>query len=581
MATNETIEELNSEYNDFVKEYSDDKSNDGDSFNKEIMKLYEEHKKNEHKTVTNRPISSYNHTGAGPVGPGSKSNTGTQNSPAQSSSQKQKPHSATTKYQPASNNPPVKNKSYHQLIVELNDFFKTNKITKEQFYEGGKNIFVSIDDFKQMLMGVHCTLPFLHVHTIFYGDNNPQKEDFISLSTLMKHFIFYPSNEYEGNLSYSYSNVSERDQASQNQSQSQNQNQYQSQSQSQSQLSTSKAMKGQIDRLYEIKYLNQEFSQFNKDIKDILRGDSKNNLGNSYYSSSSVTTKTFQNQRSRVQSGKPKVVRYSIESNSRPITANNTIENYAQKKEEEDSIESEQNKRKVHYKANQAVRQYKMEEEEKVRQRDLDILQTKKDFVKDCFVKCEECNKFCEKLGKKKRYSIQYFDCLPPPKGRKAEADDVVMETKDGVQKVRCLVETEGEPDKIISLYGLVVEWRLISRSLERKDQEQEDREKLIAREQEDKDKENLNKLIQEREKEKNDRLKEVKDVLIETVRLKMKLKNQLDNLQQKVKIDENIVIENLIKVGFDIPPKEKPESDEEENNKALREIKKSLRKRK
>lgn len=340
-------------------------------------------------------------------------------------------------------------------------------------------------------------------------------------------------------------------------------------------------MKGQIDRLYEIKYLNQEFSQFNKDIKDILRGDSKNNLGNSYYSSSSVTTKTFQNQRSRVQSGKPKVVRYSIESNSRPITANNTIENYAQKKEEEDSIESEQNKRKVHYKANQAVRQYKMEEEEKVRQRDLDILQTKKDFVKDCFVKCEECNKFCEKLGKKKRYSIQYFDCLPPPKGRKAEADDVVMETKDGVQKVRCLVETEGEPDKIISLYGLVVEWRLISRSLERKDQEQEDREKLIAREQEDKDKENLNKLIQEREKEKNDRLKEVKDVLIETVRLKMKLKNQLDNLQQKVKIDENIVIENLIKVGFDIPPKEKPESDEEENNKALREIKKSLRKRK
>ena len=46
---------------------------------------------------------------------------------------------------------------------------------------------------------------------------------------------------------------------------------------------------------------------------------------------------------------------------------------------------------------------------------------------------------------------------------------------------------------------------------------------------------------------------KDIKEVLIEAVRLKTKLKNQLDNLKSKVKIDEKIVIEQLLKAGIEL----------------------------
>ena len=49
---------------------------------------------------------------------------------------------------------------------------------------------------------------------------------------------------------------------------------------------------------------------------------------------------------------------------------------------------------------------------------------------------------------------------------------------------------------------------------------------------------------------------KDIKEVLIEAVRLKTKLKNQLDNLKSKVKIDEKVVIEQLLKAGIEMPKK-------------------------
>ena len=49
---------------------------------------------------------------------------------------------------------------------------------------------------------------------------------------------------------------------------------------------------------------------------------------------------------------------------------------------------------------------------------------------------------------------------------------------------------------------------------------------------------------------------KDIKEVLIEAVKLKNKLKSQLDNLKSKVKIEEKVVIEQLLKAGIEIEKK-------------------------
>ena len=49
---------------------------------------------------------------------------------------------------------------------------------------------------------------------------------------------------------------------------------------------------------------------------------------------------------------------------------------------------------------------------------------------------------------------------------------------------------------------------------------------------------------------------KDIKEVLIEAVKLKTKLRNQLDNLKSKVKIEQKVVIEQLLKAGIDIEKK-------------------------
>ena len=59
---------------------------------------------------------------------------------------------------------------------------------------------------------------------------------------------------------------------------------------------------------------------------------------------------------------------------------------------------------------------------------------------------------------------------------------------------------------------------------------------------------------------------KEIKEVLIETVRLKTKLKMQLKNLQKKVNINKDVVIEHLIKAGVTVPQVNKEEEKKEDD---------------
>ena len=60
--------------------------------------------------------------------------------------------------------------------------------------------------------------------------------------------------------------------------------------------------------------------------------------------------------------------------------------------------------------------------------------------------------------------------------------------------------------------------------------------------------------ILNERKKEKEEKYRQIKEVLIEAVRLKTKLKSQLDDLKSNIKIHEKVVLEHLMRAGMDIP---------------------------
>ena len=68
--------------------------------------------------------------------------------------------------------------------------------------------------------------------------------------------------------------------------------------------------------------------------------------------------------------------------------------------------------------------------------------------------------------------------------------------------------------------------------------------------------KKDMETLLKERQNEKNEKKKDIKEVLIEAVKLKTKLRNQLDNLKSKVKIEQKVVIEQLLKAGIEFEKK-------------------------
>ena len=148
-----------------------------------------------------------------------------------------------------------------------------------------------------------------------------------------------------------------------------------------------------------------------------------------------------------------------------------------------------------------------------------------KQFLKDCVYKCEECNRICSLLGINRSYSVA-FD-----------------------EEMKCRVQEEGKEDSFITLKQLVIDWRRLYKQYH----QNEILEKYKEKEDVNKNK-NVELILNERKKEKEEKHREIKEVLIEAVRLKTKLKSQLDDLKSNIKIDEKIVLEHLSRAGMDIP---------------------------
>ena len=106
--------------------------------------MYEEHKKNDVK-ATNRPISSYHHyhNNNNPGG-SEKKNEGSEKKSVDSPQEtKHKPQSAQI-HSGSSSSQNLPQKTFDELLKELNDFLVKNKISKKNFIEDD-NIFYSFD----------------------------------------------------------------------------------------------------------------------------------------------------------------------------------------------------------------------------------------------------------------------------------------------------------------------------------------------------------------------------------------------------------------------------------------------------
>ena len=521
-------------------------SNSQDSFNKDLQKIYEEHKKSETK-VPHRPISSYT----------ANRNFNQANKEMDSVKQvKNKPQSAqATKSNNNSKNSNSKDKQnknsdkntksnidigIEDLLNDLNNFLLSHKIKKSDFIDN-PNVFLTFEDFIDVFKQIHYTLPKKYLKVLF-NYNNPEgaKENYVLMTNFIKNLTFYKiegigsdsdfSKIENSNMVYSHSN-----------------SKHSFQNNLDNKTLTEGMDKKSNKSIYELKYINEQYNQFNKDIIDILKNTKKTNYQNNNIFGNynkRIRGKNLSASKISIES-KPKMPNYNLfynEENKSKDRDKELISKILDSNKNENLIES-----KKKYDISQILKNMEKEAEKETNFIRFQFEKRDKQFLKDCVYKCEECNRICSLLGKNRTYSVA-FD-----------------------EEMKCRIQEDGKEDMFITLKELVIEWRRLYKQYH----QNEILDKYKEKEDVNKNK-NVELILNERKKEKEEKQKEIKEVLIEAVRLKTKLKSQLDDLKSNIKIDEKVVLEHLSRAGMDIPGynntekniKDNHKNDENENHK-------------
>lgn len=309
--------------------------------------------------------------------------------------------------------------------------------------------------------------------------------------------------------------------------------------------------------------LNTEFAQFNADIKNILKGNFKKDITYQYNQnynqrrpSSKISIDADKNQSKGYYDEYPLInqQKYSnLEDNSDKMSITSNFSKSSKKTQEMTQIESKKkieqtNKNFIKEQLKDYLRKQK-EDETKLKT----MFQKKNtEFAKKCFVKKKECEKMSEMLDRNNEYKIEL------------NKENTQTKEEEGKKK-------ENSGVKNVSLKGVCVEWRILDKAMKRK--ESKKLKRMIEKEKEEKkqtNQQNFDYEILQRKEKRANRLKEVKEVLIETVNLKTKLKKQLDNLNKKVKIEESVVVDCLINAGIDLTSIKESLTEEEQNKAKL-----------
>ena len=562
MNENNNIENNKEQQDDTLKSDTNN-SNSQDSFNKDLQKKLEEYKKSEPR-IPHRPISSYT----------SKRNFNQVNKEIDSIKKvPNKPQSAQTKSNNNSKNSNLKNQSKNntninnnnangnnndddsenglsvqQVFQDLNNFLITHKIKKSDFLDNC-GVFLNFEDFCEVFKQIHYTVNKKYLRMLFVF-NNPEgaKDDYIHMKNFLNYLTFY---KIEGIVSESeFSKLDSNTVSNQSNSKFSNQNIL---SRTLSDAPDAKSNKS----IYEIKYINEQYNQFNKEIIEILKNTKKSNYGYNYNYNNimnikrGINRKITGNSKISIESRSKKtdeekkmkettsqldknknMLKISHEENLELLNKINNINNVDEEKN------MEQPRKRLDY--YQILKNREKEDEKDAINMRLQFEKRDKNFLKDCVYKCEECNRICNLMGINKIYSIA-FD-----------------------EEMKCRIQEEGKKDEFISLKELIIEWRRLYKLYHQK----ENLEKYKEIEDVNKNK-NVELILNERKKEKEEKHRQIKEVLIEAVRLKTKLKSQLDDLKSNIKIDEKVVLEHLMRAGMDIPEEYTNRMNENKNKKS------------
>ena len=546
------MKENNNELNNNIQEEEilkseSNNSNSQDSFNKDLQKKLEEYKKSEPR-IPHRPISSYtskrnfNQVNKDidtikkvrnkPQSAQTKSNNNSKNS--NKKDQQSKSNTVNNVNENINNNNDDSNENdltVEQVLQDLNNFLIAHKIKKSDFLDNC-GVFLNFEDFVDVFKQIHYTVNKKYLKMLFnYKNPDGAKDDYIHMKNFANYLTFY---KIEGIVSDSeFSKVDSNTASNQSNSKFSQQNIL---SKTLSEVADMKSNKS----IYEIKYINEQYNQFNKDIIEILKNSKKKpyetNYNNALSSKRSNQKKNFGNSRISIESRTKKNDEEKLIKEKNPIDILQKNRNIYNINPEENNQEMynnmytvdeeknmEQPRKRLDY--SQILKNKEKEEEKDAINLRLQFEKRDKNFLKDCVYKCEECNRICNLMGINRTFSVA-FD-----------------------EEMKCRIQEDGKEDVFISLKELIIEWR----RLYKKYHQNENLEMYKEIEDVNKNK-NVELILNERKKEKEEKHRQIKEVLIEAVRLKTKLKSQLDDLKSNIKIDEKVVLEHLMRAGMEIP---------------------------
>ena len=546
------MKENNNELNNNIQEEEilkseSNNSNSQDSFNKDLQKKLEEYKKSEPR-IPHRPISSYtskrnfNQVNKDidtikkvrnkPQSAQTKSNNNSKNS--NKKDQQSKSNTVNNVNENINNNNDDSNENdltVEQVLQDLNNFLIAHKIKKSDFLDNC-GVFLNFEDFVDVFKQIHYTVNKKYLKMLFnYKNPDGAKDDYIHMKNFVNYLTFY---KIEGIVSDSeFSKVDSNTASNQSNSKFSQQNIL---SKTLSEVADMKSNKS----IYEIKYINEQYNQFNKDIIEILKNSKKKpyetKYNNALSSKRSNQKKNFGNSRISIESRTKKNDEEKLIKEKNPIDILQKNRNTYNINPEENNQEMynnmymvdeeknmEQPRKRLDY--SQILKNKEKEEEKDAINLRLQFEKRDKNFLKDCVYKCEECNRICNLMGINRTFSVA-FD-----------------------EEMKCRIQEDGKEDVFISLKELIIEWR----RLYKKYHQNENLEMYKEIEDVNKNK-NVELILNERKKEKEEKHRQIKEVLIEAVRLKTKLKSQLDDLKSNIKIDEKVVLEHLMRAGMEIP---------------------------
>ena len=546
------MKENNNEPNNNIQEEEilkseSNNSNSQDSFNKDLQKKLEEYKKSEPR-IPHRPISSYtskrnfNQVNKDidtikkvrnkPQSAQTKSNNNSKNS--NKKDQQSKSNTVNNVNENINNNNDDSNENdltVEQVLQDLNNFLITHKIKKSDFLDNC-GVFLNFEDFVDVFKQIHYTVNKKYLKMLFnYKNPDGAKDDYIHMKNFVNYLTFY---KIEGIVSDSeFSKVDSNTASNQSNSKFSQQNIL---SKTLSEVADMKSNKS----IYEIKYINEQYNQFNKDIIEILKNSKKKpyetKYNNALSSKRSNQKKNFGNSRISIESRTKRNDEEKLIKEKNPIDILQKNRNIYNINPEENNQEMynnmymvdeeknmEQPRKRLDY--SQILKNKEKEEEKDAINLRLQFEKRDKNFLKDCVYKCEECNRICNLMGINRTFSVA-FD-----------------------EEMKCRIQEDGKEDVFISLKELIIEWR----RLYKKYHQNENLEMYKEIEDVNKNK-NVELILNERKKEKEEKHRQIKEVLIEAVRLKTKLKSQLDDLKSNIKIDEKVVLEHLMRAGMEIP---------------------------